>query len=201
MTKFNFNDNEEKVAKEYNLDAGQYFKLQEGKNRIRLVSVCLPHQSEYKGQPTFKWLCQVLDRTDGKIKPFFMSRIIYTMIGDLQLDPDYMFDSVPMPYDITINATGAGNKDVKYSVIPAPTRAVLSPNELAAIAEAPTVEEVQAKLKEHDAKQEVPKAGEPGRPIDFPKAGEPGRPIDFPIDAPSAQAYDGEEFLSSLSNS
>ena len=46
MTNFNFNSNREQVAKEYNLEKGQYFKPKEGANKIRLVSVCLPHPGE-----------------------------------------------------------------------------------------------------------------------------------------------------------
>jgi hypothetical protein len=55
----------------------------------------------------------VIDRTDGKFKLFFMPNTIYKQIEALQENPDYEFTDVPMPYDITINAKGAGSKDVE----------------------------------------------------------------------------------------
>ena len=104
MSKFDFNANRKSVEKEFNLGKGEYFKVKEGDNKVRLVSACLPHQSEYKGQNTFKWLCQVIDLTDGKVKPYFMPDRIYQNIMSLQLDEDYAFDEVPMPYNINIRA-------------------------------------------------------------------------------------------------
>src|SRR3990167_10588111 len=125
-----FSAKKAEVEKEYNLGKGEYFKVKEGQNKVRLVSDCLPHESMYKGQKTFKMLCQVLDRVDGKIKPYFMPYSVYCMITDLQLTDDYRFKEVPMPYDISINAAGAGTKEVKYSVTPARANTDLTPEEL-----------------------------------------------------------------------
>jgi hypothetical protein len=75
---------------------GDYLKLQEGTNKVRSMSECLEHPGEVNGKPTFKWLCYVLHRKDGRIKPFFMADTIYK-----QMDPGYEFDEVPM-HDLII---------------------------------------------------------------------------------------------------
>lgn len=154
MAEFDFNKTYEAAEKVYNLGKGEYFKPAEGKNRIRLISACLPHESIYQGRKTFKWLCQVIDRKDGVLKPYFMPNTIYKMIADLQLDPDYGFKEVPMPYDVTINATGAGSKEVKYSVFPARENTPITTEEQNAITQAPTIEQLQQKVRESEGKKE-----------------------------------------------
>jgi hypothetical protein len=153
MTQFNFQANREVVAKQYNLGKGEYFKVKEGDNKIRLVSACLPHPSEYNGRPQFKWLCQVLDLTDNKVKPYFMPDRIYQNIMSLQMDEDYAFDEIPMPYNINIKAENAGKMEVKYAVIPSPKRIELNQEQLNAITAAPTVDELQKKIRESEKNQ------------------------------------------------
>lgn len=148
MTKVNFTAAREKAEKEGVLGKGEYLKLQEGANKVRLMSECLEHPGEYNGKPTFKWLCYVLDRKDGKIKPFFMAHTIYKLIEALQQDPDYTFAEVPMPYDITINAKGAGTKEVDYSVLPARLPVPLTPAERALLASMLPIQELQKALQE-----------------------------------------------------
>jgi len=83
------------------LAGGAVWKPKEGDNRIRLVSECLEHPGTFNGKPTFKWLCFILDRADGLVKPYFMPNNVFEQIEALQLNPDYAFDEVPMPFDIT----------------------------------------------------------------------------------------------------
>ena len=150
MTKFNFQENRQVAEKQYNLGKGEYFKVKDGDNKVRLVSECLPHPGEYQGKPNFKWLCQVLDLADGKVKPYFMPDKIYKYIGSLQLDEDYAFDEIPMPYNINIKAEKAGTLEVKYSVIPSPKRIELTVEQLKAIEAAPTVQDLQKKIRESE---------------------------------------------------
>src|SRR3990167_10467411 len=156
MEKFSFSENYKKAEKEYNLGRGEYFKMKEGQNKVRLVSICLPHSSEYKGKPTFKWLCQVLDRADGKVKPFFMPVIIYKGIEALQLSDDFGFDGVPMPYDLVLTAKGAGTKEVNYAVLPSKEKPLTSA-EYQIIANTPTVQELQQKIKNNELVKEQTK--------------------------------------------
>lgn len=131
---------------------GDYLKLKEGDNRLRLMSECLPHASEFQGKRNFKWLCYVLDRKDGKVKPFFMAHTIYKQIVALQQNPDYEFFDVPMPYDLTIHAIGAGTKEVKYTLMPARKNTAVTTEELAKLAAEKPLKELQAKLLEKQAR-------------------------------------------------
>lgn len=151
MTKFNMADARKRAESEGLLGSGGYLKLQEGANKMRLMSECLEHPGEYNGRKTFKWLCYVLDRRDGKVKPFFMPHTIYKSIEKMQLDPEYTFDEVPMPYDVTVNATGAGTKEVDYQTNAARTNTPLSAAELAALQGLPPIREFQKMLREKQA--------------------------------------------------
>lgn len=134
------------------LSSGDYLKLKEGANRLRLLSECLPHEGEYKGTKNFKWLCLVLDRVDGKVKPFFMPHTIYKQIVALQRSDDYAFDGVPMPYDLTINADGAGTKEVKYTLMPARKESNLTAAENQQLADHKPIADVKKALDEKSAK-------------------------------------------------
>lgn len=160
MPKFDFNASKQQAEKQYNLGKGEYFKVKDGTNKVRLVSICLPHESVYKGTKTFKWLCQVIDLSDGKVKPYFMPHTVYKQICDLQLDEDYKFDEVPMPYSINIQTTNAGQKEVNYSVIPSPKAVPLTSEQEETIKNAPTIEELQKKIRENETNQsqEIPPA-------------------------------------------
>jgi hypothetical protein len=146
MTKVNFAEARKEAQKKGLLGKGDYLKLQEGANKVRLMSECLGHPGEFNGRPTFKWLCYVLDREDGKIKPFFMADKIYKQIQALQTDPEYAFDEVPMPYDITINAEGAGTKEVTYVVTAARQNTPLTPAEKALLRGMKPIQELQDAL-------------------------------------------------------
>lgn len=146
--------------------SGDYYKYKEGDNRFRLVSECLPHNGSYQGKPNFKWLCYVLDRRDGKVKAHFMPHKIYKSIVALQQNPEYTFSEVPMPYDLTVQAKGAGTKEVEYSVVPARKEVPLTTDELAEVERQKPLSEVKAKLDEKAAKS-APAVDEPPVHTDY----------------------------------
>lgn len=129
------------------VSSGDFFKVKEGVNRIRLVGGPLPHRGDYKGTPNFKWLCYIIDRTDGAIKPYFMAHTIFKLIRDLQTSEDYAFEGVPMPYDMTIGAKGAGTKEVEYSVVPAKKETPLTKDELDDLASKKPLADLQSNLR------------------------------------------------------
>lgn len=142
-----------KEAEKAGVIAGtDYLKIKEGANRFRLVSECLPHNGEYQGKPTFKWLCLVIDRVDGKVKPYFMPHTIYKQIEALQLSDEYAFSDVPMPYDLTVNAIKAGTIDVEYTLMPARKETLLTDDERQAIDDHKSVQDVKDALDEKLAK-------------------------------------------------
>lgn len=154
MKKFDFDAARKQAEKEGQVGSSDIFKVKEGDNRIRIMSELLPHRSSFKGEPNFKWLCYVLDRRDGKVKVHFMPHKVYKAIEALQLNPDYAFEEVPMPYDITIAAKGAGTKEVEYSVIPARKEIPLTRDERDAFEEMKSLEEVQSALHEKAKKRD-----------------------------------------------
>lgn len=130
----------------YISQGGDYFKTKEGPNRIRIVSDFLPHRGAYNGTPNFKWIGYVLDRADGEVKVYFMPNIIHKQIGAWQQDPEYAFESAPMPYDIQITAKNAGTKEVEYFLLPAKKNTPLTADEESKIAAKNPIEEVQAAI-------------------------------------------------------
>lgn len=136
----------EKAEKDYGIGGSGAFKVKDGANKMRLVSECVPYSSTYMGNPTFKFVCHILDRTDGKVKLYFMPVTVFKAIEALQTDPDYMFETVPMPYDITINAKNAGTKEVEYTVTPARTNTELTEEELYFIDNVKPINEIVEKL-------------------------------------------------------
>ena len=127
------------VEKQYNM-GGNWLKLKSGENKVRLVSefeVYGNHFDEKKGvkglicigkdkgcigcakdievkAQTLGW---VIDRSDGKVKLFRMPYSVFKKIGELQLQEEYQFETVPN-YDVTITKTGEG-METRYSVIAA----------------------------------------------------------------------------------
>src|SRR3990167_2958673 len=156
MTKpFSFSDTYKQAEKDYGIGGRGSFKVKEGANRIRLMSECIPHPGSYKGTPNFKFLCYVIDRAvpqqDDKVKiqTYFMPVTIFKAIEVLQIDSDYAFSEMPMPYDLTINAKNAGTKEVEYSVIPKP-KTELTEVETIAFAGMKSIQEVQDKIREKE---------------------------------------------------
>ena len=153
MAQFNFFDSIKQAEKEYDLGGGDRYRFQDGDNKFRLVSEALPYRSMYKGTPTFKWLCYVLDRRDNNVKLMFLPHSIMKAIGDFQQDADYTFDGYPMPYDINVKAKNAGKKEVEYSVIPAKAATELTSEELANIESQKPLTQIKEKLRAKEAEK------------------------------------------------
>ena len=88
----------------------------------------------YSDKPQFSYVCNVLDRTDNKIKLFDLRATIYGQIVDYASNPDYgsPADS-EKGYDITVKKekTGPLPQNVKYTVIPARNNSALTEDEKA----------------------------------------------------------------------
>ena len=151
MPKVDFGAQRKEAEDQGLIGGGAFFKFKEGDNRLRLMSKCLPHTSVFDGKKNFKWLCYILDRTDGEVKPFFMPHKIYKAIEALQVNPDYAFEDVPMPYDLTVHAKKAGTKDVEYTLIPARKETPITADEHEKLDAMKPLEELKQAL---DAKQE-----------------------------------------------
>lgn len=89
-----------------------------------------------------------------------MSKTNFEGVSALQEIEAYSFDTLPMPYDIMVNAKGAGTKEVVYSVVPAALRTALTEAELEEFKARKPIDEVVAKLMENQNVSEVQQAGE-----------------------------------------
>jgi hypothetical protein len=137
---YNLNDDIKRQQKEKGVGGG-IFKFEEGSNKIRIISRPIIHVGQYKGDQTVKYVAYVLDYKDGQVKPAFLPKKIINDIGNYQINTDYAFDDFPMPYDITVMATGAGTKEVKYSVLPAKHETQLSEEALEQLKKKKPIEE------------------------------------------------------------
>jgi|SRR5579864_7182866 len=141
------------AEQEFNIGKGEgKFKLQEGANKIRILSEHAVLQNEYKGERNIKFLTRVFDYATGRVKLAFFPYTIAKAIAALQKSDDYAFTEIPMPYDITINAKNAGTKDVEYQVVPARNNSEVPAEALAQLAKEKPITEVRdmiAELQSH----------------------------------------------------
>lgn len=126
---------------------GATFKFKEGSNKMRVLTLPVGHQSEYNGKPNTKFVCHIIDRADGLVKLAFLSLTVSDLIAVLEESEDYKFSEFPMPYDIIVNANGAGTKEVVYSVLPT-RESDLTPEEVVAFTEATPIPEIIQRLED-----------------------------------------------------
>ena len=124
-------ERDQEANKEHINKSGGWFKFLEGDNTFRILvepevmyedyknGICYT-DCGYTGSP--KYLTQILDRADGKIKLMKIPYSIYTTIAEYQTDEDYAFEDFPIPYDIKVKAVGAGTKEVSYTALPKKVR-------------------------------------------------------------------------------
>ena len=138
---YNFNEQLEQDSKEYSFGKSRFFTMQEGDNKVRILTpgvaigqhfmgkgikpiVCVgvdnhcSHHDEKDSPATPKWVLYLWNYKTKGIQEAKLSYRIMQSLAKLQNNPDYKFDDLPMPYDITINATKAGTTEVQYAIVP-----------------------------------------------------------------------------------
>ena len=88
--------------------------------------------SLYSDKPQFSYVCNVIDRSDNKIKLFDLRATIYSQIVDYASNPEYGNPAdAEKGYDLTVKKekTGPLPQNVKYTVVPARSNTVLSEEE------------------------------------------------------------------------
>ena len=86
----------------------------------------------YSDKPQFSYVCNVIDRTDGKIKLFDLRATIYSQIVDYASNPEYGNPAdAAKGYDLTVKKekTGPLPQNVKYTVVPARSNTALTEDE------------------------------------------------------------------------
>lgn len=98
---------------------GIFYELEQGANKLRLVSEFAIRSVLFPGktEPALRYCVWVIDRKDNTIKFAEFGKQITKQLQEFATNPEYAFDVIPS-YDITINRTGTGQFDTKYSVLP-----------------------------------------------------------------------------------
>jgi len=130
--------NYKKAEKKYGVGGGDWMNLEEGENKVRIVSEFTDYGSHYNNQikksviclgkkdceicqhgdvPKVQYLGWVIDRKDQEVKLLRIGHTIFKGIGELANNTEYKFDDLPS-YDITIIRKGEG-KDTRYNTIAA----------------------------------------------------------------------------------
>ena len=189
---------------------GLYYKVKEGKNRIRILSPLFPFASHFTSKmtppitcvgkedcleckktvkdkdgnekentPNVKFMCHVLDYVDGQIKLAQFPLTIFLALRDLQNDPEWSFNELPMPYDITINAENAGTTSVKYGVVASPKREPISQEVADKLAKLHTPDQIKQAMINKQKKFLGLVAAEPDEKVPYPE--EEINPADIPF--------------------
>lgn len=178
----------EKLEKEKR-EEGDFYKFQEGANKLRILTdffgvntirrgnefagqVTAKNQAIEGDQVTFKGWAWAIIRETGELKIVQLSKTLLLAVYSLKKDSDYQFDGYPMPYDITINATGAGTKEVKYSVTPARQNSEVTEEEMAQLVKKKSIPDI---IKAIQDKQD---GNKPDTEIEYPENTAKGVPFE-----------------------
>lgn len=154
-----------------------YFKTKDGDNKIRIVSEIQDYGSHFVKEeqrshiclgasnckycksgdrPKTKYLCWIIDRTDGVMKLYEFGHSVFKQIHALARDADYLFEITPS-YDMNIKKKGSG-LETEYTVIGARENTELSQEEKDAILELESVPAIIKKkitAEENETNDEV----------------------------------------------
>ena len=145
-------ENLKKLETEGKVGGSDYFKPQNGNNIMRVLTEGIYNVNKFGNS---RFVMFVIDRKDGKVKPYFAPYTVYKAIASLEEDPFYKFAGMPMPYDINVKAENAGSKDVEYNVQASPNRSEITANELAAAKEKGSIHDYVAGLDKADGKPQT----------------------------------------------
>lgn len=132
-----------------------YFSIEEGKQQFVLLSHCAPLAQVFDGKKyrpaeegdtnvSIKGLCWVLQ--EGLIKQAKFPYTLVKTIRGIQQDPEWEF-KLPFPHTFTLEAIGAGTKEVKYTLTPSPKKVEIPTEILAELKKKPTPEEIVDRIK------------------------------------------------------
>lgn len=161
---------EEKMKEE---KSKEYFNISEGENRFVLLSHCAPLAQKWTGSKyelaeegdqnvSIKGLCWVLQ--ENMIKSAKLPYTVVKSIRALQNNPDWEFTEFPFKHILTLNAKGAGTKEVEYSLVASPKEITIDPLVLEDLKRKPTPEDVVERIRSKSKNQSPKKAGYPEGP-------------------------------------
>tara|TARA_R100000501_G_scaffold2170_1_gene5354 strand:+ start:926 stop:1447 length:522 start_codon:yes stop_codon:yes gene_type:complete len=132
-----------KEGKKLGIGGGNYYRIEPGENKIRLLSECEPVASHFTGgkpehctmddscklcisgsKKNVKVLCYIYDYEDSAIKEAELPWSVMKQIGELAESSEYGFEELPL-YDIIIKKSGEG-METRYLVTPGKNEEPLS---------------------------------------------------------------------------
>lgn len=160
MTTFDLNnwDNEEPKS-----SGSDFFKIPEGKTKLRILTDFVKVQTVWEGvypnsKPVGAFTGQTLRddqsvqtkgwcwiETDGELKILQTPVAIIKKLAELKQNPEYAWEEMPMPFDITIANSGEGPN--RYSVEPARQNTPVSEEILTKLADSTPIEEVIERIE------------------------------------------------------
>lgn len=165
----NWVDETEKVNQEEK--AKDYFNMQEGDNKFLLLSHCAPLRQKWTGSKyelaedgdegvSIKGVCWVLQ--DGVIKSAKLPYTVVKHIRSYQNNDEWELGEFPWTHMVTVNAKGAGTKEVEYTTTLSPKQVEISEETLKELKEKPQPEEIVEKIRAKSSKTAP-------RSVDYPK--------------------------------
>jgi len=153
-------DTWDEVGEKVESQSGDYFKIEEGVNKFILLSHLAPLAQVYEGgkyrpaeegdtNVSVKGVCWVLQKNEKDEYVIKSARLPYTVVKAIKgiaQDPDWDFE-LPFLNPLTLNAVGAGTKEVKYTLTPSPKKFEMPEGILDELAKKPTPEEMVEKMK------------------------------------------------------
>lgn len=148
-------------SKKLGINTGDYYKLQTGENKIRILSAPEPTVTHFIAKGTapvpcvtgcdlcvagnkrsFKIVLYILDRADETIKFAELPWGIFKALGELAASSEYGFEGLP-PYDLIITKTGE-LLETKYVITPGRNEAPLTAAQIKDLAGKKPIKDVLA---------------------------------------------------------
>lgn len=146
----------DQIAQQKETTGGLFYKLEEGENKLRIVSEFVSREKNFRGKKSLKWCCWIIDRRDGQVRFAEFSKSIINGMSALSMSAEYGFQGLP-PYDFIVTRTGK-DMETRYSVSAARTNTELTEQEKLAVSERGTIQSMVEgldKKEQERAEQEV----------------------------------------------
>ena len=169
MTTFDLNNMKEESGSDY-------FNFPQGKTKMRILTDFVKVEQVWKDNKPTPYRGgeleegERLDRkgwcwaeVEGTLKIVKMPVSVIKQIGKLKQNPEYAWDEMPMPFDVTIEKTGE-KVETRYSLEPARTNTEVSQETLDSLAEKTSIADIVSKMQEKQENAEVDKKFEEDYP-------------------------------------
>ena len=172
MSNFDWVDDREKEI-EASRDK-DYFRIEEGDNRFILLSHFAPLAQTYnpgtkkyeiagpgEKEASIKGVCWIAqedpiegeEKTAWNVKEAKIPYVVVKAVRDLSTDNEWDF-KLPFNHVLNLKATGAGTKEVVYSLQPSPKEIEIPAEVLSSLTDKKSPEDVVTGIKERGAKDE-----------------------------------------------